>query len=222
MSAQPGDAGCWNKIGVGGDRSCPRLSTFIHCRHCDVVAAAARQSLRRPVDEAYREQWARQLRMPLPQRVTADRSGLVFRIGREWLALPARVIDTVAPLAPLHRVPHRTGAILLGVVNIEGRLVPALSLAALLGIDENEAPASSGRRSFARLLVLDWEGQLLALPVADLHGIVRYAAPMVQAPAATIDKGVARFLAGVLPHAGMQVGLLDPALTGAALERQLR
>ena len=33
------DAGdCWNRIGVNGDRSCPELTSFVHCRNCPVFA----------------------------------------------------------------------------------------------------------------------------------------------------------------------------------------
>ena len=31
---------CWNRIGVLGDGSCPRLAEHIHCRNCPVHAAA--------------------------------------------------------------------------------------------------------------------------------------------------------------------------------------
>lgn len=32
---------CWNRIGVRGDGSCPRLAGYIHCRNCPVHDAAA-------------------------------------------------------------------------------------------------------------------------------------------------------------------------------------
>lgn len=42
---QPGDDHCWSKIGVSGDRTCPELQSFVHCRNCPVFAAAARTFL---------------------------------------------------------------------------------------------------------------------------------------------------------------------------------
>ncbi|WP_233237774.1 chemotaxis protein CheW [Bordetella sp. LUAb4] len=38
---------CWNRIGVQGDMSCPRLREHIHCRNCPVYATAARRLLDR-------------------------------------------------------------------------------------------------------------------------------------------------------------------------------
>ena len=213
---------CWNTIGVAGDQSCPKLEQHIHCRNCDVYASAARRNLQRPVDASYREEWAAHLRAPQQERSRDDSAALVFRIGREWLALPAAVVDQVAPEATPHKIPHRASAALLGVVNVGGKLYPAISLAALLGIDERDTTKASGRHTFARLVVARWEGQAFALPAADLHGIVRYPGRSLKAPAATINKGLERFLSGVLTHAGMHIGVLDASLVGHQMARLLR
>ncbi len=227
---------CWNRIGVAGDGSCPKLQQHIHCRNCEVYEGAARSSLQRPVDQAYRDHWAAQLRQPAAQADARDQSGLVFRIGAEWLMLPTAMVSSVAPLAPNHRLPHRASAGLAGIVNVSGTLHPAISLAAMLGIDsdgldkrgadragmDQQAGAAAGRHVFARLVVIRWHHQAFALPVADLHGIVRYASASVQTPAATINKGVQRYLAGVLTHADMHIGVLDAALIGDQLTRLLR
>jgi chemotaxis-related protein WspD len=216
---------CWNRIGVAGDQSCEKLVRHIHCRNCAVYSGAAQRNLQRPVDAGYRAEWAGHFRQPQAARQASDQSALVFRIGREWLALPTRAVGSVAPLAPIHRLPHRGGRGLLGIVNVAGKLTPAMSLGALLGIDEHDGPAMAGRgrrHTFARLLVMQWEGQAFALPVADLQGIARYASAGLAAPAATINKGLEHFLAGVLAQADMRIGVLDESLVGHQLARSLR
>jgi len=213
---------CWNKIGVTGDQSCAKLELHVHCRNCEVYSGAAQRNLQRPVNDGYRAHWASQFRLPLAGRDPDDSSALVFRIGREWLALPTSIFASVAPQAASHRLPHRTGRGLIGIVNVGGKLYPSMSLAALLGIDERDAPAQAGRHTFARLLVMQWEEQSFALPVADLHGIVRYASGAMLAPAATINKGLVRFLTGVVTQGEMHIGVLDAALLGHQLTRLLR
>ena len=213
---------CWNHIGVVGDQSCPRLPANVHCRNCEVYADAAQRNLQRPVDEHYQQEWASHFRQLDAGGEVRDSSALVFRIGREWLALPTRVFDSVAPQAQPHTLPHRSGRGLAGIVNIGGKLYPCMSLAHLLGIDEQGAPVAKGRHTFARLLLMRWEDQAYALPVADLHGIVRYASGAVQAPAATINKGLSRFLSGVITEGDMRIGCLDTALIGFQLARLLR
>jgi chemotaxis-related protein WspD len=216
------DIGCWNEIGVAGDKSCDKLAPLVHCRNCDVYADAALRNLQRPAGDAYRAEWAAVLRQPLAQADTSDTSALAFRIGREWLALPTAMVAQVAPEAPAHRLPHRGGNGLAGIVNVGGKLMPAISLAAMLGLDERDAPAREGRHTFARLLVAEWEGQTFALPVADLYGIVRYASRSLTAPAATINRGFERYLLGVTSRADMHIGVLDASLIGHQMTRLLR
>lgn len=213
---------CWNRIGVAGDQSCPKLQQHIHCRNCDVYAMAAQRNLQRAVGDDYKKDWAAHFRRAATDTQTLDASCLVFRIGREWLSLPTRLFVSVAPHATPHRLPHRSGRGLTGIVNVGGTLYPCMSLAELLGIDDSEGEAASNRHTFARLLLLQWEDQAYALPAADLHGILRYASATVQAPAATINKGLSRFLSGVIAHEDMHIGVLDAALIGYQLARTLR
>lgn len=220
--ATPTLVNCWNEIGVAGDQSCDKLAQHVHCRNCDVYAGAAQRNLQRPVTDGYREEWAAHFRQARQGGTRADSAVLVFRVGREWLALPAAMIDSVAPQAAPHRVPHRGSAGLLGIVNVAGKLLPSISLAGMLGIDASDTAKEAGRHIFARLVVMQWEDQAFALPVADLHGIVRYCASAAAAPATTINKGLIRYLTGVLNEAGMHIGLLDAALIGHQMARLLR
>lgn len=221
MGAQAIDD-CWNRIGVLGDQSCPKLVQAVHCRNCEVYADAARRNLQRPVGGEYRREWAAHFRQAETGTGLEDASMLVFRVGREWLSLPTKIFLSVAPQARPHVLPHRSGRGLLGLVNVGGTLYPCMSLATLLGIDERDSVAGAGRHVFARLLVLQWEDQAFALPVADLHGIVRYASAAMKTPAATINKGLTRYLSGVIDYRDMHVGCLDAALIGYQLARTLR
>ena len=213
---------CWNRIGVIGDQSCPKLAQHVHCRNCEVYAGTAQINMQRPVDAQYKKDWAEHFRQSDQRGEAHDSSVLAFRIGREWLALPSKLFVTVAPQAKPHRLPHRSSAGLSGIVNVGGTLYPCMSLAALFGIDDKDDVAAAGRHTFARLLVMQWEEQAYALPVAELHGIVRYASASVRAPAATINKGLSRFLSGVITQQDLHIGCLDAALIGYQLARSLR
>lgn len=208
---------CWRRIGVTGDRSCVELERHIHCRNCAVYADAARRNLQRPVEPDYREAWARELASPAPAPAAVDAAAMVFRIGAEWLAVPVALADEVAPPAPVHRLPHRSGGALLGVVNVGGRVLPAVSLAALLGIATESVPAPGGRHAFERLLVLGLGGQRIAVPVAEVHGILRHAAGALRPPAATLGRLPAGLVSGVVADGAIEAGLLDAAM----LEQQL-
>jgi chemotaxis-related protein WspD len=213
---------CWRRIGVAGDRSCAELERHIHCRNCAVYADAARRNLQRPVDAGYRDAWARELALPEPAPEALDAAAMVFRIGAEWLAVPVALASTVAPPASVHRLPHRANGALLGVVNVGGRVLPAVSLAPLLGIDTAGAPAPNGRHAFERLLVLEVQGQRIAVPVAEVYGILRHASDAMRAPAATLGHLAPKLLAGVIAGGAIEAGLLDAALLEQALAGLLR
>ena len=175
---------CWRKIGVAGDRSCPELETFIHCRNCPVLAAAARTFFDRAAPAGYLDTWQAILDEPEAVAESDAASVLVFRLGSEWLALPTALLVEVTPLRPLHRVPHRAGTLLQGIVNIRGQLQLCASLHALLGLDAaapaSDAEASAGDLGLARLLVVErtkptgverWT--LLVDEVAGVHRVLR-------------------------------------------------
>ena len=213
---------CWRRIGVTGDRSCAELERHVHCRNCAVYADAALRNLQRPVEPAYREAWARELARPEPPPAPTDTAAMVFRIGAEWLAVPVALVATVAPPAPAHRLPHRANGALLGVVNVGGRVLPAVSLAALLGIATAGVPAPLGRHAFERLLVLELKGQRIAVPVAEMHGILRYAGAAMRQPSATLGHLPTPLLAGVIADSSIEAGMLDAALLEQELTGLLR
>ncbi|WP_256077776.1 chemotaxis protein CheW [Massilia sp. YIM B04103] len=213
---------CWNRIGVAGDHSCAQLQQAIHCRNCPVYAGAAQHNLQRPLAPGYRREWAAYFRRPAQASAHHDASCVVFRIGIEWLSLPTPLFLQVAPQAQPHRLPHRAAHGLAGIVNVGGKLYPCVSLAALMGIDERDTQERSGHHIFPRLLLVRMESETYALPVAELHGIERYRSEDMLAPAATINKGLTRYLAGVLPLREMQIGCLDAGLLAHQLARTLR
>ncbi|MFO6049445.1 chemotaxis protein CheW, partial [Pseudomonas aeruginosa] len=79
---------CWNRIGVHGDKSCERLAEHVHCRNCEVYAAAATYLLDRI---ALRQDQLDSAETMDSQREQSDlgetRSILVFRLGEEWFGL---------------------------------------------------------------------------------------------------------------------------------------
>lgn len=199
---------CWNRIGVQGDQSCPRLCQHGHCRHCEVYAEAAATLRGQPLSAGVRQDWAQaHARVPSAQ-ANNTQAALVLRLGCEWLALPSGMLVGAAESARPHRIPHRNAPMLLGLVNVRGRLYPCVSLAVALGIDQ-EAPRTSGsvgeRRTFPRLLLVSLGPQTYALPVDEVRGLQRYAATDLQAAPTTV---LQPFLQGVLALDSLQVGLL--------------
>lgn len=145
------DGGCWNQIGIAGDQTCPDLQTHIHCRNCPVFALAARAFFERPADPHYLAEWTQWLGRSAEtasQRSSsaAELTGpdqislLIFRLGKEWMALPTQTVSEVTLPRPLHRIPHRSSTVLVGLVNLRGQLQLCISLHGLLGLDTAPLP----------------------------------------------------------------------------------
>ena len=137
---------CWNRIGVHGDKSCERLAEHVHCRNCEVYAAAATYLLDRI---ALRQDQLDSAETMDSQREQSDlgetRSILVFRLGEEWFGLATGSLVEVAPMNPIHSLPHQRSRALQGVTNVRGALVACLSLGELLDLEPGAAPVSERR-----------------------------------------------------------------------------
>jgi len=210
---------CWTHIGVQGDRSCPRLQEHAHCRNCDVFAAAAGDVMRRALPAGYLQEWSAHFAQPQKQTRLADRAALVFRIGAEWLALPAASALLAAEPRAARRLPHRREQALLGLVNLRGALYPCVSLARLMGIDEQSGPDA---RSWPRLLAVRFAEFDAALPVDELLGVQRYGDADLEPAPAAVAAAVPAYIQAVLPMGERRVGMLDAALLGRELARRIK
>ncbi|MEM6868814.1 MAG: chemotaxis protein CheW [Cyanobacteria bacterium P01_F01_bin.3] len=141
-----GQKNCWNVIGVWGDRTCPTLPDEIHCRNCSVYSKSGRSLLERSEPEGYTAQWTALMAEPSHQQPqqqlsahTTRLSLTIFRLGEEWLALPASIFDQAIAPSPVHAIPHHTDPLLRGIVNVRGQLLPCVSIHSLVGITANIA-----------------------------------------------------------------------------------
>lgn len=215
---------CWNRTGVHGDRSCERLQEHGHCRNCDIHSSAAARMMQRPVPPDYREAWTKHFAAPESVERAAGQAALVFRVGREWLALPARHALSIAESGKPRRLPHRSSTELHGIVNVKGRLYPCMSLSALLQIDTHDSlqQPEAGRRVYPRILVVQLGETVFALPVQEVHGIHHYHEDELQPAPATLSREAQRYIRGVLHIGSMAAGCLDAELLGQKLAGALK
>ena len=157
MSTQ---SACWQQIGVWGDRTCPELAAVAHCHACSTYKAAGAQLLARSAPPGYAAEQTAQLAAPTQLGDRADiRLALIFRLGREWLAMPSSVCQQVlSPVSP-HTLPHRSNQTLLGIVNVRGQLLLKVSLFEALGLTavttESAAKSATQRQGYSRMVVVE-------------------------------------------------------------------
>ena len=227
---KPGDGDCWNHIGVSGDRSCPELRSFTHCRNCPVFAVAAQTFFDRPAPEGYLAEWSRWLAQVDgvdPRGATEAEhehdtrspaeavSALIFRLGEEWLAFRTQTVVEVTTLRPVHRVPHRSNQVFVGLVNLQGQVQLCVSLHGLLGVSAPSEPT--------RLVVLrDRERQeTWAFPADEVLGVHRLPRSQWRGVPSMLVNPAVGFSQAVVSWKGRSIGLLDEQRVFTAL-RSLR
>ena len=209
---------CWNRIGVNGDRSCPKLAEHVHCRNCPVFAGAARGFFGRRAPEGYLAEWSDLLGRPAEKGSVDDAALLVFRLGDEWLALSLSVVAEVTALRPVHRVPHRTNRVFSGLVGLRGQLQLCVSLHGLLDV----APTGPGDDPPAnpRLVVIREGSETWAFPAEEVTGVHRVARDRLQKVPSTLANPAGSFSRAVFAWGdGRSVNVLDEPRAFEALRR---
>jgi chemotaxis-related protein WspD len=214
---------CWNRIGVFGDGTCPELAKVIHCRNCPVYAAGGRSLLEREPPADYLREWTQALAEAKDEDQAEDTlSVLIFRLGREWLALPTHVCQEVAEMRPIHTLPHRSGPVLLGLVNIRGQIRLCVSLRELLGLEPAEDSGRPTNNKNPRcLVVIAGDSYHWVLLVDELHGIQRFHLSAVRGAPVTVAKAAPRLTKAVIDWQDKAVGYLDDALLFLALRKEV-
>jgi purine-binding chemotaxis protein CheW len=122
---------------------------------------------------------------------------VVFRVASERFALPLSAVrEVVLPHPPFARVPRASDAV-RGVMNLRGRVVAVVDLAALMGLAPQPLVADSGH-----VLILDLGKRTLGFLIGGVLG-VETLAPPEDAPAGVV-RGVAAASAGAVTVLGAE------------------
>lgn len=208
---------CWTTIGCWGreEPRCEKLAEVVHCRNCEVYIGAGRRLLQRPMPEGHYQELAERLLAPRKAQPTAE-SVLVFRLGQEYLALPTVTMEKVLSPRPIHSVPHRSNSVFRGLINLDGRLEPCVSLEALLGLP------LGGERPGSRMLVIRVQGERFAFTVDQVLSTYRppqdSLRPIFEALASEQHQV---YLEQIFSFQNQMVGWLDAIRVAESLERSL-
>jgi chemotaxis-related protein WspD len=208
--------GCWKRIGTWGDRSCPELKTYLHCRNCPVYSAGAAQLLNAEVSDAYLAAHAQHYAEAKRESRHGARSVVIFRVTGEWFALATTVFREVSPLRPVHSLPNRRDRLVTGLVNIRGELLVCVSLPAALGL-----PGETGKDRTARLAVVSREGDRFVFTADEVAGIHRFDDAELGPVPATLSHALTTYSRGMLSWRERPVGVLDDQLLFYTLNRSL-
>lgn len=197
---------CWNRIGVQGDSSCPRLKEVVHCHNCPIFSAAGRMLFDRPPPDGLIEERTLEVAQVEARETDDLQSALLFRLGAEWLLLDAINIVEVAEPRVIRRIPRRTDSVFLGIVNIRGELRLAFDLRQLLGI----AAVESATKGLSRFVVIHWDRQTWVFPADEVSAVIRHGRSMENGTPSTLERWKSALVRTVVDWEGKKAGKIDP------------
>lgn len=217
---------CWNRIGVVGDRSCPELKTVILCRNCPTYAATGRSLLEDKPPPGYLDEWTHLRKSEFLTDIHSIApigtiSVSIFRLGEEFLALPAQLLKEVTQNSVIHRLPHRSNNIFLGLVSIRGEIQMCISLSALLGIEIADVNLEKVSGVSQRMVVVEKEGSRWVFPVNEIYGIHRIRPDELGQVPTTISKVPDTYTKGVITWQSQRVSFLDDELLFYSLNKKV-
>jgi chemotaxis-related protein WspD len=174
--------------------------------------------LNRDAPGGYLEEWTERIAAGKTSIEAAVQTVFIFRCGAEWLALPARAVHEVGEKAVIHSIPHRRGGVLAGLTSVRGELLLCVSLETLLG---SESPGVHDVYTGpSRMIVAARDGDRLAFPAAEVHGLHRYSPRELRPVPSTLPKA-ANLMIGILPWREKTVGCLNDDLVFDSLKGAL-
>lgn len=216
---------CWNHIGVWGRETprCPKLDKVVHCRNCEVYADTGRRILERPLPESYLQDWRTVLSQEKQEKHRDTRTLVVFRLGDEWMGLPADLFSEITEMRPIHRLPHRSNNMLLGLVNIRGELKLCVSLGKLLNLDKGgKLEKNTKVRHYQRLAVIGKDSNQFVFPVSEVLGIERFNDSDLHTAPASVTLAKSTYTRGMLELGEKRIACLDHELLLYTLEKRLQ
>lgn len=178
--------------------------------------------LNRQMSEAYQKEWTNLLMQHRDQELKAEYlSVVVFRLEQEWFALPTVYFKEVLHGRPIHRIPHRMGKVLLGIVNLGGEIQLCIALHELLEVDKSQHYLSIKDYQKNRFIAIEKENQLWVFPADEIDGIHIWDLSHLQNVPMNISKSRANYLKGIFKDQNKSIGLLDEELIFYSLNRGL-
>ena len=180
-----------------------------------IPAAAITSAFDRPVRPEDRDASTARVAAFAPLVEPKTESVLLFRVGAEWFGLGTDRVAGIAPVLVSHSLPAPRSGIGLHLVNVDGELLVAVALGALLGI-ASTPPGEPG--STARMVVTNAKLVFLA---DEVFGVHRYHRDALRPVPATLDVSSGARTVGLLEWEGASVARLDDEVVMSAMAQAL-
>lgn len=130
---------------------------------------------------------------------------VTFRVGTEMFGVPISAVQEIVRVPEITRIPQAPDFV-EGVVNLRGRIIPAVDMHKRLG---TQAAGGDGRGVKSRILVVEAGGRLIGVIVDAVDEVIKLAEERVE-PAPPMVSGIDnQYLRGVGKLEGRLLILID-------------
>ena len=138
------------------------------------------------------------------QEETVEETSLwvAFTTGERACAVPIETAREIHRVGEILRVPEAPPSV-CGVVQLRGRGLPLVDLAARCGLGESEITPSS------RILLVESHDRLVGLLVDSVERVVELERSRLEADTGSLDGGLAARASGTCHHEGRTLALID-------------
>jgi chemotaxis-related protein WspD len=165
----------------------------------------------------YVAEWTAQVGAGKEVVLPGTKSAVIFRIGKEWVALFTGLFHEVIEQSAIRTLPGRRGGVVRGLINVRGELLLCIALEVVLGI-ENAAERSPKDR----LLIFGRGRDRFAVQANEVFGVHRYNPKDLSPTPPTLRKTSSEsYTDGILHWQGTTVACLNEDLLLKALTRGL-
>ncbi len=212
---------CWKIIGVWGRETprCPELEKVIHCRNCEIFIRAGRRLLDRDIDDEYRREWTEIIAAAKEQEIVGTFSVVIFRVGKELLALRTQLFAEIVESARFHSIPHHKSPVLKGIINVHGEIQLCVCLRTLLGINEK---ITEERKIPKRMMVINDGADQWVFPVDEVYGIYPLHPGLLENIPVTVSKTASTYSRGIFQWNNSDVAFLDDERLLYGLARSIK
>ena len=139
---------------------------------------------------------------------------LVFHLSEQSFAISAKSVARVTHAVPVHRIPHRTNALVRGLCHVDGDLLLCADLKNLLEIgspvkESTQRQTDLSTREHRRMIVLQDKSYLWTVEVDAVDGVIAVIPNHLQTPPLTADSRSGHFTVNVVRQQNQLVAVLD-------------
>jgi chemotaxis signal transduction protein len=196
---------CWRKIGTLGDRSCVHLAEHLLCRNCPIFLQQKDHLFSKPIGEG--AELAVDTNVNSKPARKEGPTVLLFRVGSHRYGFPARHVGSVARRSIIRSLPASSHPAVVGLTQLQGDLLPVVSMHQLLGIEASERKPED--EEIARFVVLADRRGSIALMVDRVEGIVPTDQDQIRPVPANTDRRTRSLVARILTHEDEPIALVE-------------